>query len=54
MLVGIKMLIADIYHVPIACSLDLIAMILAIAAGASLLKGPRSWGTDEGGSELMA
>ena len=33
MLVGIKMLIADIYHVPIACSLDLIAMILAIASG---------------------
>ena len=37
-LVGIKMLIADLYHVPIALSLGLIALILAVAIGASLLK----------------
>jgi len=40
-LVGIKMLIADVYKVPIAISLGLIALILAIAVGASLRKGQR-------------
>lgn len=36
-LVGIKMLVADLYHVPIALSLGAIAGILAISIGASLL-----------------
>jgi tellurite resistance protein TerC len=37
-LVGIKMLIADFYHVPIALSLGLIAVILAVAIVVSLVR----------------
>ena len=45
-LVGMKMLLAEIYHVPIALSLGLIAAFLAVAISASLLlpqcrEGPR-------------
>ncbi|MCB0075448.1 MAG: hypothetical protein KDE20_28540, partial [Caldilineaceae bacterium] len=35
--VGAKMLIADIYHMPIVMSLGVIAAVLAVAIGASLL-----------------
>ena len=35
--VGVKMLIADIYHLPIALSLGVIALVLAISVFASLL-----------------
>ena len=35
--VGAKMLIADIYHMPIVMSLGIIAVVLAVAIGASLL-----------------
>jgi tellurite resistance protein TerC len=40
-LVGIKMLISDLYKVPIAISLGAIAAILAVAVGASLWKARR-------------
>ena len=40
-LVGIKMLISDLYKVPIAISLGAIAAILAVAVGASLWKAHR-------------
>lgn len=36
-LVGVKMLIADIYHIPIAVSLALVALFLALSVAASLL-----------------
>jgi tellurite resistance protein TerC len=36
--VGSKMLMTDLYHVPIPLSLGVIAIILAIAVGASLLR----------------
>jgi tellurite resistance protein TerC len=35
--VGVKMLILDVVHIPVAASLGVIAVILAIAVGASLL-----------------
>jgi tellurite resistance protein TerC len=35
--VGIKLLIADVYHVPVLLSLSLVALILAISVAASLL-----------------
>jgi tellurite resistance protein TerC len=38
MLVGVKMLIADFYHMPIALSLGLIAVFLATSIIASLLR----------------
>jgi tellurite resistance protein TerC len=40
-LVGVKMLIADIYHMPIALSLGLIAAFLAVAIVASLMRAGR-------------
>ncbi|HLJ82010.1 MAG TPA: hypothetical protein VKT52_11020, partial [Ktedonobacterales bacterium] len=40
-LVGVKMLIADIYHMPITLSLGLIAAFLAIAIVASLVRAGR-------------
>lgn len=40
-LVGVKMLIADIYHMPIMLSLGLIATFLAVAIVASLLRAGR-------------
>ncbi len=40
-LVGIKMLITDLYKVPIAISLGAIAAILAVAVAASLWKARR-------------
>jgi tellurite resistance protein TerC len=43
-LVGIKMLINDLYPVPIVLSLGLIALILAIAVAASLLRDWRQGG----------
>ena len=43
-LVGIKMLIADLYHMPIALSLGLIALFLAVAVAASLLRPPQAAG----------
>jgi tellurite resistance protein TerC len=38
-LVGVKMLVADLYHVPVALSLGLIALILTVSIVASLLRG---------------
>ncbi len=35
--VGVKMLLAEVYHLPISLSLGVIAIVLSIAAGASLL-----------------
>jgi hypothetical protein len=35
--VGAKMLLTDLYHVPMALSLGFIAAVLAVAVGASLL-----------------
>ncbi|HEU5346672.1 MAG TPA: TerC family protein [Ktedonobacterales bacterium] len=46
-LVGIKMLIADLYHMPIALSLGLIACILAISIGASLFTSRTSQDADQ-------
>jgi tellurite resistance protein TerC len=40
-LVGVKMLLADVYHLPIALSLGLIAAFLAVAIVASLLQARR-------------
>jgi tellurite resistance protein TerC len=40
MLTGIKLLVTDLYHVPVALSLGLIALILAISIVALLLRGP--------------
>ena len=34
--VGVKMLLSDVYHVPIALSLAVIAAVLAVAIGVSL------------------
>lgn len=53
-LVGVKMLIADIYHVPIALSLGLIAVFLAIAIVASLVRaGPSATSTGDGGKQAQ-
>ena len=35
--VGIKLLIADFYHVPVLLSLSLVAVILAVSIAASLI-----------------
>jgi hypothetical protein len=35
--VGIKMLVADVYDIPLVLSLGLIAVVLAISVAASLL-----------------
>ncbi len=40
--VGVKMLIADIYHIDVLLSLTIIVLILGVAIGASLLKNRRT------------
>jgi tellurite resistance protein TerC len=46
-LVGVKMLIADLYHLPIALSLGLIALFLGSAVIASLVRSPQDKSRDE-------
>jgi tellurite resistance protein TerC len=41
MFVGVKLLVADLYHIPIGVSLGVIALILATAIAASLLFPPK-------------
>ena len=51
-LVGVKMLIADVYHVPIALSLGLIAAFLAVAIVASLIYSrPDNRATEDSGKQ---
>ncbi len=45
--VGVKMLASDVVHVPIALSLLVIATILAVAVGASLLRAPATPATGQ-------
>jgi tellurite resistance protein TerC len=43
-LIGVKMLLTDFYHVPVALSLGLIATILAVSIVASLVQTRRKGG----------
>lgn len=45
--VGVKMLIADLYHVPIGLSLGVIALILTVAIVASVVRGRGAEATGE-------
>ena len=47
--IGLKMLIADFVHIPIATSLAIVASVLAIAIIASMVKNTRQQRKDETG-----
>ncbi len=44
-LVGVKMLLADVYHLPVSVSLGLIALILTVAIGTSIASDRRREGS---------